>query len=273
MFNIETPVLPIKIIHTVYELDLVLKELDAAILISDDALRSTFKTFEMKILPCFSHDPFSDEYKQEQFKIFEKIAGKSYNPKNEVSAFNLENAINKPFPFYTESSTTVGNHIMAIGNLIKRMALPAGSSILEIGPGWGNTTIWLAQMGYKVTAVDIEENFIKLFQARAEKLNLDINLIHGDFLDAQKLDDKWDEVLFFDSFHHCAEHQKLIQYLDQIVNKNGKLVFAAEPISDGFPIPWGIRLDGESLWAIRNFGWCELGFQETYFRKLMNLNN
>ena len=32
----------------------------------------------------------------------------------------------------------------------------------------------------------------------------------------------------FESFHHCADHQKLIQYIDQIVNKNGKLIFAAE---------------------------------------------
>ncbi len=58
-----------------------------------------------------------------------------------------------------------------------------------------------------------------------------------------------------------------------LLNEGGKIIFAAEPITDDFPIPWGLRLDGESLWAIRNFGWCELGFQESYFRELMARNN
>lgn len=51
-----------------------------------------------------------------------------------------------------------------------------------------------------------------------------------------------------------------------------KIIFGAEPITDEFPISWGLRLDGESLWAIRKFGWCELVFQKTYFRDLMNGN-
>ena len=43
------------------------------------------------------------------------------------------------------------------------------------------------------------------------------------------------------------------------------MLFAAEPIADAYPAPWCLRLDGESLWAIRQNGWFELGFQETYF--------
>lgn len=39
-----------------------------------------------------------------------------------------------------------------------------------------------------------------------------------------------------------------------------------------FPIPWGFRLDGEPLWAIRRNGWCEFGFQEKHFRDLMGRN-
>ena len=47
------------------------------------------------------------------------------------------------------------------------------------------------------------------------------------------------------------------------------MVFAAEPITDAFYAPWGIRSDGQTLWAIRKFGWMELGFTESYFRKSM----
>jgi len=34
----------------------------------------------------------------------------------------------------------------------------------------------------------------------------------------------------------------------------------------------GLRLDGESVWAIRRMGWMELGFKESYFRQLMDGN-
>lgn len=83
------------------------------------------------------------------------------------------------------------------------------------------------------------------------------------------LDRQFDAVLFFECFHHCANHQQLVAGLDRVVAPGGKVLFAAEPILDEFPIPWGLRLDGESLWAIRQHGWLELGFQESYFRRLM----
>ena len=34
-------------------------------------------------------------------------------------------------------------------------------------------------------------------------------------------------------------------------------------------MPWGVRTDGESLWAIRRNGWLELGFQESYFLRML----
>ncbi len=98
---------------------------------------------------------------------------------------------------------------------------------------------------------------------------MDIEAFKEDFQFVHKTDRQWDAVVFFECFHHCADHHALIKGLDKIVAPNGKIIFAAEPILDEFPMPWGLRLDGESLWAIRNFGWCELGFQETYFRQLM----
>ena len=45
----------------------------------------------------------------------------------------------------------------------------------------------------------------------------------------------------------------------------GRVVFAGEPISRKLNAPWGLRMDGESLWAIRTNGWLELGFRRSYF--------
>lgn len=50
----------------------------------------------------------------------------------------------------------------------------------------------------------------------------------------------------------------------------GRIVFCGESFyGDWFDFPWGLRLDGHSIWAIRNFGWMELGFREQYIVGLL----
>ncbi len=56
------------------------------------------------------------------------------------------------------------------------------------------------------------------------------------------------------------------------MNDDGRIVFAGEPIvkeSPTVPFAWGCRLDGESLYVGKSFGWMELGFQESYFVELL----
>jgi hypothetical protein len=72
-------------------------------------------------------------------------------------------------------------------------------------------------------------------------------------------------VLFYECFHHCSDHVQMLDQLHRVLNADGKVVLAAEPILEAFHAPWGLRIDGESLWAIRTNGWLELGFQESYF--------
>lgn len=261
-----------RLVSSLSALDEILLELDAAAAISDDELRRIFTTFAMEFSLDLPKDPYSKAYYDRQFGLYEYLHGKSYDASNEVTAFDVQAAADRPFPFYTESSQTVGNHLIAIGHLIRTLNLPPKSSILEFGPGWGNTTVWLARMGYKVTAVDIEKRFVELVAERGRRKQLNIETIQGDFQLVHHVTRKWDAVLFFECFHHCADHHSLIEGLDKVVSPGGKVIFAAEPITDDFPIPWGFRLDGESLWAIRKHGWCELGFQETYFRELMDRN-
>jgi len=261
-----------RVVHNLKELDHILKELDEAAAISDDELRRVFKTFRMEFPFSLPIDPYSEEYKRRQFEFYEYLAGKPYNNLNEISEFDVDSAAIRPFPFYTGSSQTVGNHLIAIGHLIRTLDIPAGSSVLEFGPGWGNTTVWLARMGYNVTAIDIERRFVDLISKRGKQKGLDIELINGDFSLIHSMQRTWNAVLFFECFHHCADHHSLIEGLNKVVAPGGKVLFASEPITKDFYVPWGFRLDGESLWAIRRNGWCELGFQERYFRDLMRKN-
>ena len=255
-------------IESLEELDEMLEEVNAASKISDDAMRSVFSKFFMKLPITLPSDPYSDEYYKCQLDIYEFLAKKKYNPKNEITEFNVDDAKTKPFPFLA-SPSIVGNHYIAIGHIIRTMNLPTGSTILEFGAGWGNVTVLLARMGYNVTIIDIEKHFIDLIQKRAKQKQMTIDTIQGDFQIIHDIDRTWNTLLFFECFHHCIDHESLIKGFDKVVAPGGQIIFAAEPITDELPMPWGFRLDGESLWAIRKNGWCELGFQETYFRDIM----
>jgi ubiquinone/menaquinone biosynthesis C-methylase UbiE len=156
-----------------------------------------------------------------------------------------------------------------LGVIIKVLALPPKASILEFGPGWGNTTLALAQMGYDVTAIDIEQRYLDLIARRCEGLSNAPHLIQGDFGKVHELEKRFDAILFYESFHHCSDHNALLPALSSRLTPSGRILFAAEPINEAFPMPWGLRLDGMSLWSIRRFGWLELGFSETYFREAL----
>jgi len=61
-----------------------------------------------------------------------------------------------------------------------------------------------------------------------------------------------------------------------LLKPGGFICFSGEPIisSDSpdreiLPYPWGLRLDGEAIRSIAEFGWMELGYSENYFVDLL----
>jgi ubiquinone/menaquinone biosynthesis C-methylase UbiE len=259
-----------RVIHTLEELDEILEELTVAASISDDQLRQGFRSFRMEIDWPRPDDPYSDEYRASVLQLYEWLHGSPYSLANEDTGFDLASAVDAPFPYSTQSARTVGDQLMAIGHIVRVLDLPPGSRVLELGAGWGNPTLALAQMGHKVTAIDISPRFVELINARAARVNASVETVLGDFSLLLELDDRFDAVLFFESFHHCQNHLQLLLALDRVVLPGGRVLFAAEPITKAFPLPWGLRLDGESLWAIRRNGWLELGFRRSYFEQTLH---
>jgi ubiquinone/menaquinone biosynthesis C-methylase UbiE len=253
------------VVRTLDELDAMMATLDVAAAESDDALRRAFERFRMDLDLQLPDDPYSDEYRRSVFSLYEWLHGAPYSTSNEIMPIDVERTADVPFPYRTQSAPTVGNYLIAIGHVIRTLDLPPGSKVLEFGAGWGTTTIALARMGYDVTAVDIGPSFVDVISTRAARVHAAVKTVVGDFSVVHELEDQFDAVLFFESFHHCSDHLSLLSGLDRVVAKRGRVLFAAEPIAAGYPVPWGLRLDGESLWAIRKNGWFELGYDEEYF--------
>ena len=231
----------------------------------DDHLRDMFSQFSANYDLNVPQDPFSQAYRDQQFALYKHLTGRDYAITHEKSEFDVAHHAIHPFPFCHGSAATVGNQLLAIGFLIKVMNLPKGAKILEFGPGWGNTTLLLAKMGYQVNAIDIEPNFVELIKTRARMEQIELTCLQGDFSSITHLQDKFDAILFFECFHHAQDHLALMRDCHHVLKEEGLICFGAEPISADFPLPWGLRMDGESLWAIRKNGWLELGFNIDYF--------
>jgi len=254
---------------TLAQLDEKLAECDAASKVSDDALRQVFSTFRMDFSSHVPSDPFSAEYRDMQMALYQRLSGISYQVSNEKSKFDVGAALRRPFPYYTGSLGTVGYFTMGVGSLLHHMRVEPDSRVLEFGAGWGNTTIAMAMSGLNVTAVDIESDFCDLLRLRAKQHALHINVVNDDFMWSEKVTDPFEAAVFFECFHHCSDHIRLLLALQKAIKPGGRVYFGAEPIVHNFPIPWGLRMDGESLWAIRSNKWLELGFRESYFREAL----
>lgn len=251
-----------------------LKEVEQAQSVSDDTFRQSLNAWKLSpsIFGTIPNDPLSSEYKTFQLDIYKRLTNQDYKVSNEETVFNFDHELLWPYPYGTKSAQTVGTSLMGYGWLIKNMDLPAESRILEIGSGYGSLTSHIARMGYRVTCLDISSSLLEYVKARTEKFPEQINTICGDMATVE-IEGTFDAVIFNASLHHSLEHRNVIKRLNKILAPNGIIVFVAEPIvpanSEYVPYPWGVRLDGMSIWSICRWGWLELGFQEPYYIEMM----
>jgi 2-polyprenyl-3-methyl-5-hydroxy-6-metoxy-1,4-benzoquinol methylase len=221
-------------------------------------------------LPAINADPSSHVYMDWVMETYRSIANQDYATKNEASTFLNHDLASVPFPYATRDPYVVGEQLMAIGHVIQSMKLAPGSRILEMGFGWGNTSLQLARMGYDVSGIDIEKKFVDMVNLQAKMLNVPIRPRQGTFFDIETLDEKFDAVLFFESFHHCADHIRLLKSIPAVLKVGGKLVLAGEAINNALPYPWGINPGGQAVYCIRKYGWLELCFRENYLLGLLD---
>lgn len=261
-------------IRTFEDLDRVLDEAAALAKTSDAAFREKLQgiCFADKFEFGQSFDPLSLGYRDAQLGLYERIAGKPYGVINEYTNFDFDEALRWPFPYASQSASLVGDYLISYGYFIKSMQLPPHAKVLEIGSGYGPLTMHMASMGYQMTCLDISRSLLDYVQARTHALPTPVHTICGDMTSVD-IPGTFDAVIFYESFHHCLDHAQMLKRVPALLNPAGLLAFAAEPIvpdsSEIVPYPWGLRMDGLSIWSIRRWGWLELGFQEGYFRKLL----
>ncbi|MFP4892148.1 DUF7024 domain-containing protein [Paraburkholderia sp. EG304] len=226
-------------------------------------------------------DPVSDTYIARVKSVHEEIIGRTHDAHLEGlpdANLNPEHERDWPYPWGTKSAGTVGISLIAYGFLIKVANLPPSARILEVGCGVGSLTTNLSRMGYRVDALDPNELQCKIIRDATKHYPEPPNVIAqtlDQWLASRTANYKYDAVIFFESFHHVIDHRDCLR--EMLINHlelDAKIILAAEPILEQenslLPYPWGPRLDGESLRAMRRWGWLELGFTRAYIKRLFD---
>ena len=255
-----------------HELDGVLAQATALMGPAPDEARALLDGIVVALPTGPPEDAFSEAYREWTWDLYRAISGRAdYDTAHEASPFDLAAALERPFPYQTGSLALVGRDLVARGHLLDCLAdaVPADSGlrrVVEFGPGWGNLTRDLVATGLDVTAVELDEKFCRLIEHRCDGPGR-IAVAQGDMLSFET-EEPFDAAVFFESFHHCADHLAMLRRLHDIVRPGGAVLFAAEPIQN-LDYPWGPRLDGLSVWSSRTHGWLELGFDSAYFDRAL----
>jgi len=157
-------------------------------------------------------------------------------------------------PEYWENSYNAGEMAWDLGeptpifkNWIHSQKKPLSICILGAGNGWD--ALYFAEKGHEVTAVDFADSAITNMTDSAKKKNLNLNILHEDIFNLEKLyDAQFDIVLEYTCY--CAidpnKRTNYIQMVNNLLKPSGKLVGILFPIDkeldDNGP-PFGVDIN------------------------------
>jgi SAM-dependent methyltransferase len=111
-----------------------------------------------------------------------------------------------------------------VDGIINLLALPQGSSILDLCCGHGRHAIPLAQQGYKVTGQDLSEVFLGEAEKEALAKGVHVNWLHADMRNIP-FENEFDAVInIFTAFGYLedqGEDQKVLQQVCKALKQGG----------------------------------------------------
>jgi len=214
-----------------------------------------------------NHDPFSNQYAQQQDKLHNLITGRSSRETREITpGEDLSDALWHANPYAWDDHGFIAKYqyltactTRVISGAIRKRPL----KILDMGCGRGLTTEILAQTGAHVTGFDIDPKWTSFSEGRARIRGFQINRVVGEFDNVSSCShdlDQYDLILFCASLHHCEKPWLLLQALMEHLEPGGVIAFFEEPVNQIWWKHWGLRLDPESIYVMAKFGWLESGW-------------
>lgn len=166
-------------------------------------------------------------------------------------------------------------------NYIEKYLKP-GDRILEIGAGTGAYSLYYANKGYKIEAVELSKSNIEVFKSKVTK-DLDIKIIQGNAVDLSVYkDNTFDITLCLGPLYHLFKEEETKSAIKEAirVTKPGGKIYLAFILFDLTMLTWGFKEKniyenyGENKQVSENFkpnNAEELIFNMRYFEDIKKL--
>jgi 2-polyprenyl-3-methyl-5-hydroxy-6-metoxy-1,4-benzoquinol methylase len=100
-----------------------------------------------------------------------------------------------------------------------------GTRLLEVGCGCGTESLWLAQQGAAVTAIDVREDRLDVARARAAALGLDVSFARRNLLDLPT-SAPFDIVWMEQAFHHLEPRADVVRHIAALLKPGGHVAIS-----------------------------------------------
>ncbi|MGB5167270.1 MAG: class I SAM-dependent methyltransferase [Acidimicrobiia bacterium] len=120
-----------------------------------------------------------------------------------------------------------GMERMYLASLFEHLAEYEPTRVLEIGPGWGTTAVWLVSRGHDVTVIDLMPVGRLMAQSLVDELG--VAYVHSDIEDAAAPENAdlgtFDVVVMTQVIHHLAwRPDRALRHVRELMSEGGILV-------------------------------------------------
>ena len=129
-----------------------------------------------------------------------------------------------------------------IEHIIKKLNLKPNQKVLDIGSGWGNLAIEIAQKSHcEVLGITLSENQLEYSNKKAKELNLE-NQVSFKLMDYREIDEKFDRIVSVGMFEHVGRkfYKKYFNTVSNLLSDDGVALIhtigSVNPPRD--PHPW-----------------------------------
>ena len=210
--------------------------------------------------------PYSGAYLDQQLALYREISGREFDQESgELHPVDTASMLGTANPKGTSDVVDLGEHTRSLSTVLALAALTGSPHILDMGAGHGVSSEIFAYAGCQVHAIDIDPVLGELSRQRAAVRGYPITRSDANYDDLEFLEDgKYEAAFFFQSLHHCLTPWDLISTLKRKLQPQGVIGFTGEPIQTLWWRNWGLRLDPESLFVARHYGWFESGWSHDF---------
>lgn len=112
---------------------------------------------------------------------------------------------------YADTAIPLGNgqfmlHPILVGRILQFLAIQPMDTVLEVGTGSGYLTACLAQLGYHVTSIEIDESLSQAADQRLQKHNIrNVSLLTGDAMQVLDTNKQYDVIAITSSAAEVPE--------------------------------------------------------------------